>query len=197
MNEMGKVPRNCELNAITAAAIAFRDGNDGVIEGVISDPDNCTFDPKTMIGKTVDCPEVEATIRLSRAAATVANEVWTGPKRADGSLLWADAVISPFSTQRYYEGAMTLDPNVSEYYRLFLAPGLGHCGGGLGAFPDEYFEALVKWVEEGIAPTTLKATSNTKDGEGRVLERPLCPYPKKQCCKGTGDTTLLKSFCCA
>lgn len=88
-----------------------------------------------------------------------------------------------------------LDPNVQDYYRLFFAPGLGHCFGGAGAYPDDTFDKMVKWVEHGIAPDTLNATS-MPDSEGKTFNRPLCAYPKKQYYKDSGDTRSGENFGC-
>jgi hypothetical protein len=59
---------------------------------------------------------------------------------------------------------------VESFYRLFMVPGMSHCGGGLGAnvlFHSEEaaavplepnrdaLTALEQWVEQGRAPSTL------------------------------------------
>lgn len=74
---------------------------------------------------------------------------------------------------------MAHDPTVHDYYRLFLAPGLQHCYGGNGAYPDTSFGALVTWIENGIPPDILNATS-LPTRVGSVIHRPLCPYPQRQ-----------------
>ena len=38
---------------------------------------------------------------------------------------------------------------LQSFYRLFRAPGVGHCGGGVGPQPQNLFGALVNWVENG------------------------------------------------
>ena len=60
---------------------------------------------------------------------------------------------------------------VQGFYRLFRAPGVGHCTGGVGPQPEGLFEALVDWVENGNAPEQIPATSDSSS-------RPLCPYPQ-------------------
>ena len=60
----------------------------------------------------------------------------------------ADQLIAPNGTSDYYKRVMELDPNVSEYYRYFEAPGVEHCLGGPGAFPSGPLDALIKWVED-------------------------------------------------
>lgn len=61
--------------------------------------------------------------------------------------------------------------------RLFLAPGMGHCGGGPGPNSWDKLTPLVDWVENGVAPETLTATHST---DGVVdNERPLCTFPQQ------------------
>jgi hypothetical protein len=87
----------------------------------------------------------------------------------------ADHLIPPNGTVQYYERVMAVDPGVRDYYRLFEAPGVGHCWGGIGPFPGDAFGSLIKWVEEGLAPDILDGTSLPVNG--KVRRRPLCPYP--------------------
>jgi Tannase and feruloyl esterase len=82
-----------------------------------------------------------------------------------------------------------------QFARLFMAPGVAHCGGGAGPAPSGQFDAVVKWVEEGTAPDTLQAEK--RDASGRVvMSRPLCQYPLVARYKGRGDTNLAASFEC-
>jgi pimeloyl-ACP methyl ester carboxylesterase len=67
---------------------------------------------------------------------------------------------------------------VDEFYRLFLAPGVGHCGQGVGPVPVDPLTSLVTWVEEGKAPDFLHAS--TTDDEGDLVERDICRYPYAQ-----------------
>jgi feruloyl esterase len=89
MNQLGQAPIPCELTAITAAAIAACDGDDGVIDGVISDPEKCTFDPQTLVGTTINCTDIGSNIKISAAAVAVAKATWEGPKKPDNtSTFW-------------------------------------------------------------------------------------------------------------
>jgi hypothetical protein len=67
---------------------------------------------------------------------------------------------------------------VDEFYRLFLAPGVEHCGLGTGPVPIDPLSSLVSWVEEGKAPDFLYAS--TTDAEGDLVERNICRYPYAQ-----------------
>ena len=84
----------------------------------------------------------------------------------------------------------------AEFARLFLAPGVGHCGGGAGPTPSGQLDALVAWVERGTAPATLP--SARRDQTGAVTRsRPLCPYPQVAKYNGTGSTDDAANFSCS
>ncbi|KAK3935404.1 putative feruloyl esterase [Diplogelasinospora grovesii] len=104
-----------------------------------------------------------------------------------------DSIITPRGSEHYYQAVMQTDPTVRSYYRLFLAPGINHCFGGPGAFPDTTFDAMRAWVEDGVAPDTLAATSV---GTTPILKRSLCPYPQRQYYNGTGNSTAGEGFYC-
>ena len=86
MKLTGKFPQRCELDAITAGAVETCDPQDGVTDGIISDPDACSFDPFTMVGKVIDCNN--KTIAISEGAANIVNLTWTGPRKANGEYLY-------------------------------------------------------------------------------------------------------------
>lgn len=83
-----------------------------------------------------------------------------------------------------------IHPDVHDFYRLFEAPGLGHCEGGVGGYPARSFEALVEWVENGIAPDVLKAIDSTN------RTSLLCPYPKKALFTAAGPEYSADDFVC-
>ncbi|KAK4498403.1 hypothetical protein PRZ48_011061 [Zasmidium cellare] len=96
----------------------------------------------------------------------------------------ADQLIPHRATAEYYRSVLSLDPNASDFYRFFEAPGDGHCGLGLGHHANDTLGQLVRWVEGGEAPETLVAVSQNGDGtekaEGERTIRRLCAWPKKQ-----------------
>jgi hypothetical protein len=55
MDQMGVYPPAYEIDATTNAAPDVCDGYDGIVDGVISDPDSCDFDPSTLLGTTSNC----------------------------------------------------------------------------------------------------------------------------------------------
>ena len=112
---------------------------------------------------------------------------------------WADDMIPTEGSVDYYERVerqMGGAENTAKFARLFLAPGVGHCGGGAGPAPAGQFDAVVKWVEEGKAPETLNAVR--RDQAGTVVRsRPLCQFPLAVKYKGTGSTDDAANFVCA
>jgi feruloyl esterase len=85
-----------------------------------------------------------------------------------------------------------------KYTRLFMAPGMGHCGGGDGPNSFDTFVPLVEWVERNKAPAMIVATRfvNNQASQGVDRTRPLCPYPANAVWDGKGDPTLAESFRC-
>ncbi|KAH8674033.1 Tannase/feruloyl esterase [Xylariales sp. PMI_506] len=115
-----------------------------------------------------------------------------------------DQLIPPASTRAYYETVQAIDPNVRDYYRHFDVPGVTHCQGGPGPLPGFVFsnggssmDALIAWVEDGVAPETLLASTPQIADDGKPLyTRPLCPWPQVAKFVG-GDIRVPESFECA
>jgi hypothetical protein len=96
---------------------------------------------------------------------------------------------------RYAPGANNLDfERLQDFYRLFRAPGVAHCGGGSGPQPQGLFDALVNWVEHGTAPDRILAQNTSAGVVTRT--RPLCPYPKTAIYDGSGSTDDAANFHC-
>lgn len=116
-------------------------------------------------------------------------------------LLWhgaADFGVPFQGTVDYYERVRaTLGPEqASEFVRLFLAPGVGHCRGGAGAQPADPLGTLVEWVENGTAPETLAGVRLDENG-ATTATRPICPYPTVARWNGEGDPDDAASYACA
>lgn len=109
---------------------------------------------------------------------------------------WADQNIAPRMTVQYVDEARTTmgAAKVDEGMRLFLVPGMGHCGGGEAPNTFDTITALEQWREHGKAPRTLLA-SQIKDGQV-VRSRPICAYPQVARYDGRGDVTRAESFTC-
>jgi feruloyl esterase len=124
-----------------------------------------------------------------------------GEFRAHGGKLilyhgWFDAGVSPLNTIDYYRKMDDADgaTEVRDYARLFLAPGMAHCSGGIG--PDRFntLSALEDWVERGVAPQHIIAEQY--EGDSLIRSRPLCAYPQVAVHDGTGDPDSADSFRC-
>jgi hypothetical protein len=85
---------------------------------------------------------------------------------------------------------------LQRFYRLFRAPGVGHCGGGVGPQPQNLFGALVNWVENGVPPETILATNTAGTPPVVTRSRPLCPYPQTAIYNGSGSTDDAANFHC-
>ena len=110
---------------------------------------------------------------------------------------WSDPQISPGSSVSYYKSVLEKlggADKVSSSYRLFMVPGMAHCGGGDGASTFDMITALETWVEQGRAPEQISA-SRTREGQVDRT-RLLCPYPQVATYKGSGSTDEASSFVC-
>jgi feruloyl esterase len=137
--------------------------------------------------------------RLSHMAA-VDRDLSAFKKRGAKLLMytgWADPVVPPQDTVAYYDSvAKTMGglPGTRDFFRFFLAPGMGHCSGGPGPNQFDHLTALEQWVEKGIAPDKLIASHITNGKIDRT--RPLCAYPQVARWKGTGSSDEAANFSC-
>jgi len=125
---------------------------------------------------------------------------------------WNDAAISALNSINYYNNVASKmgQSETDAFSRLYMVPGLQHCGGGPGANsfgqlgmgaadPQHNMElALVEWVEKGVAPSAIVATKFVDDdpSKGVKFTRPLCPYPQVAKFKGDGNTNDAANFAC-
>jgi len=111
---------------------------------------------------------------------------------------WADPGIAPGNSVNYYNSVLRAlggTAKVERSYRLFMVPGMGHCGGGDGASTFDMVSALDRWVAEGKAPGRIVASRVVKGAVVRT--RPLCPYPQAAVYKGSGSTDEAENFSCS
>jgi Tannase and feruloyl esterase len=142
-------------------------------------------------------------------------EVWTGIVASDNPDLsafrdhggkviithgWADQIIPSMNSVDYYNHVLqdprngADDKKVKDFARLFMLPGMGHCGGGIGPNVFDAFGAVVNWRETGVAPKQIIASRVV--GGLTVETRPLCPYPQVAAYIGTGSTSDAANFVC-
>jgi pimeloyl-ACP methyl ester carboxylesterase len=116
-----------------------------------------------------------------------------------GKLIFAHGVSDPwFSAQesvRYYEqlGRDNGEAPLQDWSRLFLVPGMGHCGGGARTLDQfDLLTAVVDWVEAGRAPERVIAAGKSMPGESR----PLCPFPRHAHYDSSGDAREAANYTC-
>ena len=264
-----------KLGVLHRAALSACDGRDGLLDGLISDPMRCKFDPSVTACTSTDGPGCLTAPQVQAAKAIYApvmnprtgEEVFPGvepgseprwtvnaggarplgmsddffkyvvfqdanwdfhtldvaehlelARKADGGMVsptspdikqfvsrgakliiyhgWGDTNVPPRSSVNYHKrlverlGAFEIDRSV----RLYMAPGMGHCGGGEGPNVFDALAALEEWREKGKAPAEILAS---KLADGRVVRtRPLCPYPQIAQYKGSGSIDEASNFVC-
>lgn len=120
-------------------------------------------------------------------------------RRRGGKMLmyfgWADPQLNPRMGVEYYEQVVeNMGPSTEEFFRLFMVPGMFHCGGGVGTSQFDAATPVVNWVEAGKAPERIGAARVVA---GKVVRtRPLCAYPQVARYKGTGSLDDDANFEC-
>jgi feruloyl esterase len=109
---------------------------------------------------------------------------------------WNDAGVPPLEVVNYYDNVVKTigAKSAMSAVRLYMVPGMGHCGGGEGTDHFDLFPALQTWVEQKKAPENLIA-SRIENGKV-VRTRPLCAYPEIATYKGSGSTDDAANFTC-
>lgn len=263
-----------KLAAVHKAYIDKCDAKDGVKDGLVSDPEHCSFDPKTVACNGRDGPDclTPAQVETMRAvyrgvinprmgkrifagfepgsemqvgllmggpvpfpvATTyMADLVFNDPKwdfknfdydtdvtkardagagildvpplglagffAKGGKLLlshgWSDGLIPSGNTVQFYKAMTgTHDQNATaDSARLFMVPGMGHCGGGDGPFLFDALSVIDDWASKGIAPQRIVAS---RPLGMPAMTRPLCPYPQVAKYTGQGSSDDAANFVC-
>ena len=139
----------------------------------------------------------------------------TGFENRGGKLIqyhgWADNMVSSFASVDFYNQIVSKigKQRADAFYRLFMAPGVNHCGGGPGAFnfggatpalahdpQHDVVAALDAWVTQKKAPEVLIGT-HLDDAKKPDRTRPICPFPLEAKFKGAGDINEVSNFSCA
>jgi Tannase and feruloyl esterase len=108
---------------------------------------------------------------------------------------WADPALNPMMGVEYYQSVQErMGPGTTDFFRLFMVPGMFHCGDGPGPNQFDTTGPLSDWVERGTAPQTIRAN---KISDGKVARsRPLCVYPEVARYKGSGSIDDFANFHC-
>ena len=113
---------------------------------------------------------------------------------------WADPAIPAGDSIDYFNSVQAKMGDTSGFYRLFLAPGMLHCGGGRGpnAINAPALTAIAQWVEKGEAPARLTIAKFTDDDPQKpiVRTRPLCAFPRFAAWDRKGDRDHAESYMC-
>jgi Tannase and feruloyl esterase len=111
---------------------------------------------------------------------------------------WSDPALSPLATIDYYQSVIAKvgAKDAATFTRLYMVPGMQHCGGGPGPnnFGTPMLTALEQWVEQKKAPEAIIATHATNGKVDRI--RPLCPYPQVAKYMGSGSIDEAANFAC-
>jgi feruloyl esterase len=277
LQEPARVVSRTKLALVNRSVLAACDALDGVTDGLLTDPNQCRFDPASLLCRGADrddcltAPQVEA-VKMGYAPArrktgeliypglvpggevewamlTAVNPEPGGidvgmfrylahedpawdwrtfdldrdtsliDKKAGfidavtpdlsafrargGKLLiyhgWNDGgsggAISPQNSVNYYSSVLArMGPQQQDWLRLFMVPGMAHCGGGPGPNQVNWMAALERWRESGVAPDRLIAS---RVSDNRVtMTRPVCPYPQVAQYTGVGSTNDAANFVC-
>jgi feruloyl esterase len=182
---------------------------------------NLVYGRRNLDFRALDPGDVLRTARQKYGSTIDALNTDLAPFKSRGGKMiqyigWDDSSVRPMSSVDYYEGVaarMGGLPQVQSFYRLFMAPGMGHCGGGVApsavgqssfapAFRQDAehdaLAALEDWVERGRAPEHLIATRyrDNSPAKGVVAQRPWCPYPAVGRYQGQGDLMQASSYKC-
>ncbi len=120
-------------------------------------------------------------------------------RKRGGKLLmtygWADSILQPMAGVNYYEQALAKNGSgTTDFFRLFMVPGMAHCGGGIGPDRHDPMTAMVDWVEKDHAPASMIASRVVENKVVRT--RPLCPYPQVARYSGQGSIDDASNFRC-
>jgi hypothetical protein len=173
----------------------------GGIPGLLASGNSPLGPPSAAVNQDIDA---EAARVNSNPVALIGDSwTWTNLNTFSshgGKLIFYHGVSDPWFSAKdtidYYERMATAnggEAKVKEWSRLFLSPGMGHCGGGSSALDTfDMLSAAVNWVEKNTPPDSITATGRAFPGRSR----PLCPYPAIARYTGTGDPESASNYVC-
>jgi feruloyl esterase len=179
-SELGWSPGPVGLAADFFRFLVFKDPN--------WDPKALNFDSHVALVDSKDEHRILDATRTDLSAFT---------KRGGKLLLyqgWAENGIPPRNLVNYHDRVRESTRSAAEAVRLFMVPGMGHCGGGNGATTFDMVAALDQWVTSGAAPVAVPA-SRVRNGQVDRT-RPLCAYPAYAVYRGSGSIDAAASFEC-
>jgi feruloyl esterase len=165
--------------------------------------------------------DLKAAQEKTGAALDAVNPDLSAFKARGGKLIlyhgWNDPAISALETIDYYNSVAkdAVNGDAGSFVRLFLVPGMQHCGGGPG--PVNFGQAgptfdpalddaahnittsLVEWVEMGTAPEQVigwGTNAGSETDKSPIFGEPICAYPKAAHYKGSGNKAVSASYAC-
>ena len=90
---------------------------------------------------------------------------------------WSDQLVPSDNSIHAFEAMSARAGKAAANLRLYMQPGVAHCGGGTGPDQGELLAVLSKWVEAGATPDTAANRVVTWKKTAPADTRPLCPYP--------------------
>jgi feruloyl esterase len=143
--------------------------------------------------------DLEVSFKAAKGILDVPSDGLSKFFKSGGKLLlshgWADGLIPAGNTAAFYK-SMTAKMNrkkAADSVRLFMLPGVGHCGGGDAPSVTDMLSVIDQWVETGKAPDSIIANNLPNQ---KPLSRPICPYPQIAKYKGSGSTEDAANFKC-
>ena len=114
---------------------------------------------------------------------------------------FSDPALPPFRTIRYYKNLAKITngfDELQEHVRLFMVPGMQHCGGGPGPNLFNTLTVLDNWVEHGVAPNGIVATHFVNNNPALGVDRtmPLCKFPEQAVFNGGGNVNSATNWQC-
>ncbi len=180
---------------------------------------NVNTSPGALAAFAIVPPSPGSVVQTVGSALNANNPDLTAFKGHGGKLVqyhgWADPLVASLNSVNHFNSVVAFEQQngatnplteTQSYYRLFMAPGMGHCSGGpglnsfgnvtsnsgSGPASSDLFTALETWVEQGVAPAQVIATNVPS----ATFTRPLCPYPQNATYTGTGSTNDAANFVC-
>ena len=139
--------------------------------------------------------ETDQTVRINEADST---DLSTFAGRGGKLIIYeglSDPVFSADDIMAFYRRLENDNggwEKTASMARLFIVPGMNHCGGGPSTDQFDALTSLEQWVEKGQAPDSITAKGAAFPGR----TRPLCPYPQYASYNGSGDTQDAQNFTC-
>ncbi len=144
------------------------------------------------VGKTMDAFDADLSRFRARGGRLLMYHGFNDPNiAAQNTINYYEQVVANVKKKSKGQDALA---QTQEFARLFLAPGVLHCGGGPGPSNFDMVTVLEQWVEQKQAPERIIASHSTNGTVDRT--RPLCAYPKMASYTGSGSTDDAANFVC-